>query len=208
LCAGDVGVGGGAGGALARFGKPGIFNTDQGSQFSSEAFTRVLLDHRIEISMDGRGRCHDNIFVERLRRTVKHERVYLPPTANGLEQKRGLAEFFDWYNRRRSQSGAGLADAGRGLFWHDRAGRGAGGVTQWRSWRPACSLFLPEPVQTTRTTAEVSSESIVSSFYSNIRFDYGNITLESSQRTCHCPRAAEDGRGVRQVSQADSGNAG
>ena len=93
--------------ALARFGKPGIFNPDQGSQFTSEAFTRVLLDHRIEISMDGRGRCHDNIFVERLRRTVKHERVYLPPTANGLEQKRGLAEFFDWYNRRRPHQALG-----------------------------------------------------------------------------------------------------
>ena len=52
--------------ALGRFGRPDVFNTDQGSQFTSEAFTRVLLDHRIEISMDGRGRCHDNIFVERL----------------------------------------------------------------------------------------------------------------------------------------------
>jgi putative transposase len=55
----------------------------------------VLLDHRIEISMDRRGRCHDNIFVERLRWTVKHEWVYLRPTTDGLEQKRGLAEFFD-----------------------------------------------------------------------------------------------------------------
>jgi putative transposase len=87
--------------ALARFGKPEIFNTDQGSQFTSEEFTRVLLDHRIEISMDGRGRCHDNIFVERLWWTVKHEWVYLRPAANGLEQQRSLAEFFDWYNHRR-----------------------------------------------------------------------------------------------------------
>jgi putative transposase len=93
--------------ALARFGKPGIFNTDQGSQFTSEAFTRVLLDHRIEISMDGRGRCHDNIFVERLWWTVKHEWVYLRPAANGFEQKRSLAEFFDWYNRRRPHQALG-----------------------------------------------------------------------------------------------------
>ena len=93
--------------ALARFGKPGIFNTDQGSQFTSEAFTRVLLDHRIEISMDGRGRCHDNIFVERLWWTVKHEWVYLRPAADGLEQKRSLAEFFDWYNRRRPHQALG-----------------------------------------------------------------------------------------------------
>jgi putative transposase len=53
-------------------------------------------DHRIEISMDGRGRCHDNIFVERLWWTVKHEWVYLRPAANGIEQKRSLGEFFDW----------------------------------------------------------------------------------------------------------------
>ena len=93
--------------ALVRFGKPGIFNTDQGSQFTSEAFTRVLLDHGIEISMDGRGRCHDNIFVERLWWTVKHEWVYLRPAANGLEQKRSLVEFFDWYNRRRPHQALG-----------------------------------------------------------------------------------------------------
>jgi putative transposase len=87
--------------ALARFGKPAIFNTDQGSQFTSEVFTRVLLEHRIEISMDGRGRCHDNIFVERLWWTVKHEWVYLRPASNGFEQQRSLGDFFDWYNRRR-----------------------------------------------------------------------------------------------------------
>src|SRR5271170_3968545 len=86
--------------ALARFGKPGIFNTDQGAQFTSEEFTQMLRDHGIEISMDGRGRCHDNIFVERLWWTVKHEWVYLRPAANGIEQKRSLAEFFDWYNLR------------------------------------------------------------------------------------------------------------
>ena len=67
----------------------------------------MLLDHRIEISMDGRGRCHDNIFVERLWWTVKHEWVYLRPAADGLEQKRSLAEFFDWYNRRRPHQALG-----------------------------------------------------------------------------------------------------
>src|ERR1700741_4487956 len=59
--------------ALARFGKPGIFNTDQGVQFTSDEFTKMLADHGIAISMDGRGRCHDNIFVERLWWTVKRE---------------------------------------------------------------------------------------------------------------------------------------
>src|SRR5712691_4054354 len=57
--------------------------------------------------MDGRGRCHDNIFVERLWWTVKHEWVYLRPAANGIEQKRGLAEFFDWYNLRRPHQALG-----------------------------------------------------------------------------------------------------
>ena len=93
--------------ALTRFGKPGIFNTDQGTQFTSTEFTKVLLDHAIEISMDGRGRCHDNIFVERLWWTVKHEWVYLRPAANGIEQKRSLAEFFDWYNLRRPHQALG-----------------------------------------------------------------------------------------------------
>src|ERR1700758_1524213 len=93
--------------ALARFGKPGIFNTDQGAQFTSDAFTQMLRDHGIEISMDGRGRCHDNIFVERLWWTVKHEWVYLRPAANGIEQKRSLAEFFDWYNLRRPHQSLG-----------------------------------------------------------------------------------------------------
>src|ERR1700720_4003081 len=93
--------------ALARFGKPDIFNTDQGAQFTSHEFTEMLRDHGIEISMDGRGRCHDNIFVERLWWTVKHEWVYLRPAANGIEQKRSLGEFFDWYNLRRPHQALG-----------------------------------------------------------------------------------------------------
>ena len=73
---------------------------------SSAEFTKVLWDHGIEISMDGRGRCHDNIFVERLWWTVKHEWVYLRPAANGIEQS-SLAEFFDWYNLRRQHQALG-----------------------------------------------------------------------------------------------------
>ncbi len=87
--------------ALTRYGKPEIFNTDQGSQFTSVEFTQVLKDHDIKISMDGRGRCHDNIFVERLWWTIKHEWVYLRPCNNGIEQQRSLAQCFDWYNRKR-----------------------------------------------------------------------------------------------------------
>lgn len=88
--------------ALARHGTPEIFNTDQGSQFTSAEFTDVLKAHQIQISMDGRGRCHGNIFVERLWWTVKHEWVYLCPCDNGIEQQRSLIQCFDWYNRRRS----------------------------------------------------------------------------------------------------------
>ena len=63
--------------AMARYGKPEIFNTDQGSQFTSAAFTGVLMDNEIAISMDGRGAWRDNVFVERLWRSVKYEEVYL-----------------------------------------------------------------------------------------------------------------------------------
>lgn len=87
--------------ALMRYGTPEIFNTDQGSQFTSAEFTGVLIEHQVEISMDGRGRCHDNIFVERLWWTIKHEWVYLRPCNNGIEQQHSLAKCFDWYNGKR-----------------------------------------------------------------------------------------------------------
>jgi putative transposase len=81
--------------ALTWFGEHSIFNTDQGAQFTSDEFTKMLQDHGIEISMDGQDRrecCHGNIFVERLWWTMKHEWVCLCPAANGIEQKRILAE--------------------------------------------------------------------------------------------------------------------
>ena len=84
--------------ALARYGPPEIFNTDQGSQFTSTEFTQVLKDHDIKISMDGRGRCHDNIFVERLWWTVKHEWVYQRPCDNGIGGLGGVAIFLEIAN--------------------------------------------------------------------------------------------------------------
>ncbi len=93
--------------AITRFGTPEIFNTDQGSQFTSAEFTGVLAEHKIRISMDGRGRCHDNIFVERLWWTVKHEWVYLRPCDTGIKQRESLAECFDWSNRRRPHQSLG-----------------------------------------------------------------------------------------------------
>lgn len=80
---------------------PHIFNTDQGSQYTSLAFTQRLLDANVRISMDGKGRCFDNIFIERLWRTVKYEDIYLKEYHDGHELWRGLAAYFDFYNNRR-----------------------------------------------------------------------------------------------------------
>ena len=90
--------------ALQRFGAPDIFNTDQGSQFTSEAFTGVLKDHGIKISMDGKGRWVDNVFVERLWRSVKYEDVYLRAYETPTELRAGLGRYFNFYNTKRRHS--------------------------------------------------------------------------------------------------------
>ena len=87
--------------AIARHGKPEIVNTDQGSQFTSEAFTRTLKEHRIAISMDGRGQWRDNVFVERLWKSVKYEDVYLKAYESVSAVRTGVARYFDFYNRQR-----------------------------------------------------------------------------------------------------------
>lgn len=87
--------------ALQAHGLPGIFNSDQGCQFTSEAFTGVLKRHGIAISMDGRGRALDNIFVERLWRSVKYEDVYLRGYASVSELLLGLADYFEFFNSER-----------------------------------------------------------------------------------------------------------
>lgn len=87
--------------ALERHGSPDIFNTDQGSQFTSDAFTAVLLNKRIAISMDGKGRFLDNIFVERLWRSVKYEYVYINAPENGTELFLGMGNYFRNYNKNR-----------------------------------------------------------------------------------------------------------
>ncbi len=87
--------------ALARFGTPGIFNTDQGSQFTSLAFTGTLERAGIRISMDGRGRWMDNVFIERLWRSLKHEDIYLKAYADGREARAGIASWIAFYNGRR-----------------------------------------------------------------------------------------------------------
>ncbi len=90
--------------ALARFGKPEIFNTDNGSQFTSTAFVDVLLRNAVEISMDGRGRWMDNVFIERLWRSLEHEEMHLKTYADGREAKAGLSSWIKFCNSRRPHS--------------------------------------------------------------------------------------------------------
>lgn len=87
--------------AIDRYGTPEIFNTDQGSQFTSDDFTQVLKNQEIAISMDGRGRWMDNVFIERLWRSVKYEEVYLKAYESMPEARRSLGSYFEFYNQRR-----------------------------------------------------------------------------------------------------------
>ena len=91
--------------AIARFGAPEIFNTDQGSQFTSDDWIKVLKQSNVAISMDGKGRWIDNVFIERLWRSVKYEEVYLHAYDNGSEARAGLTKYFSFYNTRRSHQG-------------------------------------------------------------------------------------------------------
>lgn len=91
--------------SFTSFGKPEIFNTDQGSQFTSREFTGALKSQDVAISMDGKGRAIDNVMIERLWRTVKYEEVYLKAYATGTDCRKGLASYFDYYgHERRHQS--------------------------------------------------------------------------------------------------------
>jgi putative transposase len=93
--------------ALAHHGRPEIFNTDQGSQFTSPQFTKVLRDAEIRISMDGKGRWMDNVFIERLWRSLKYECVYLHAFETGSELRDGLTQWVGYYNARRPHSSLG-----------------------------------------------------------------------------------------------------
>jgi putative transposase len=90
--------------ALSKYGKPENFNTDQGSQFTSYDFTGVLKDAEITISMDGRGRCMDNIFIQRLWRSLKYEAIYLHELTDGFKAERVIDEWIDFYNTERPHS--------------------------------------------------------------------------------------------------------
>jgi putative transposase len=104
--------------ALAKHGRPEIFNTDQGSQFTSGAFTALLLKNAIAISMDGRGAWRDNVFVERLWRTVKYEEVYLRAYDSVGEARASLGRYLDFYNTRRPHSSLDARTPDRAYFDH------------------------------------------------------------------------------------------
>jgi putative transposase len=101
---------------------PQIFNTDQGSQFTSEAFTGLLETSGIRVSMDGRGRVFDNIMIERLWRTVKYEEVFLKDYGHVFAARESLGEYFDFYNEERRHSGLD-GRTPSAVYWEDRAGR-------------------------------------------------------------------------------------
>lgn len=91
--------------AIAVHGRPEIINTDQGSQFTSEVFTHSVLSNDIKLSMDGRGRAIDNVFIERLWRSVKYESIYLNPPDSGIDLYQQLNRYFEYYNNRRRHQG-------------------------------------------------------------------------------------------------------
>ena len=105
--------------ALAKYGKPEIFNSDQGSQFTSTDFTDVLRDEKVRISMDGRGRWIDNRMIERLWRSLKYECVYLNAFETGSEARRGIGAWITYYNERRPRSSHGLLTPDEAYDSHD-----------------------------------------------------------------------------------------
>lgn len=98
--------------SIRRFGRPDIFNSDQGSQFTAEDFTRVLLANGVRISMDGKGRCRDNIFVERLWRSLKYEEVYLHAYDDMKQAQMGIARWMSFYNQERLHQALGYRTPG------------------------------------------------------------------------------------------------
>lgn len=102
--------------ALAKYGKPEIFNSDQGSQFTSAAFTKVLIDAGVSISMDGKGAWRDNVFVERLWRTIKYEEIYLHAYESVAEARAGIDRYLSFYNSRRPHSSLDRQTPDRAYF--------------------------------------------------------------------------------------------
>ena len=135
--------------ALARFGRPEIFNTDQGSQFTSAAFTGTLASAGILISMDGRGRWMDNVFIERLWRSLKHEDIYLKGYADGYEARAGIGAWMAFYNgaaRTRRSATARRWRSGAGRYRHPRQHGCGHDASLGQRWRVA---HMPTAATTT-----------------------------------------------------------
>ncbi len=141
--------------ALARHGQPEIFNSDQGSQFTSTDFIKVLAARQIKISMDGKGAWRDNVSVERLWRSIKYEEVYLRAYASVSEARAGIGRYIGFYNGRRSHSsldGRTPDQAYSTRFCSIWQRRNRGGKPLRKR---------PEPVQANRTTSEFTSRAIL-----------------------------------------------
>ena len=123
--------------ALRLYPAPEIFNTDQGSQFTGKAFTGVLKKHDIRISMDGKGRCMDNIFIERLWRSVKYEEVYLNDYATTEELRKGLRTYFYFYNTERPHQ---TFDGATPLEVYKESTDGPAGEMEKKGPTTACAL--------------------------------------------------------------------
>ena len=123
--------------ALESYGIPEIFNTDQGSQFTSIAFTGLLETTGIRCSMDGRGRCLDNVFIERLWRSLKYEAVYLHDLEDGFKAQRVIGEWMEFYNEQRPHSALARSHAGGSVPRRGGETRGGGGVANRNGRRPA-----------------------------------------------------------------------
>ena len=127
--------------ALCRYGRPEIFNTDQGSQFTSDDFTGTLQRHGVTISMDGKGRYMDNIFVERLWRSLKYEEVYLNAYASVAEAEAGIGSWLGFYNQERQHQSLGYARRARPTKENAR------GYVDDRLRRPAAPSPTSPPAQ-------------------------------------------------------------
>jgi putative transposase len=133
--------------SLRTYGIPEIFNTDQGCQFTSDAFTGILNFHGIAISMDGRGRALDNIFVERLWRSVKHEDVYLKGYIDMPGLQLGLTEYFEFYNTERPHQS--LGDLTPIQVYRTGSGGGARIVDKFKERKPFLGVKLKSKAETT-----------------------------------------------------------
>ena len=111
--------------AIAVHGAPEIFNTDQGCQFTSQAFTDVLKAHNVRISMDGKGRWLDNVFVERLWRSLKYEEVYLKAYESVAEARRSIGDYFGYFNSERGHQSLGMATPDEVFYQHEQLNEAA-----------------------------------------------------------------------------------